>query len=84
MNTEKALDMIDEYLLEPNNINKEWVEVLTMFKKVFVENAQLKKEIEKFEKNELFGTNTIERQNALIFARRYICPNCQYMNTYNV
>ena len=30
MDKEKSIEMIDEYLLEPNNINKEWVECLQM------------------------------------------------------
>ena len=33
MTTEKAIKMIDEYLLEPNSIAKEWVEVLLLCKK---------------------------------------------------
>ena len=32
MDKEKAIEMIDEYLLEPNNINKEWVECLQLCK----------------------------------------------------
>lgn len=30
MTTEKAIKMIDEYLLEPNNIDKDWIEVLNL------------------------------------------------------
>ena len=36
MTTEKAIKMIDEYLVEPNNINKEWVEVLEMCKEALI------------------------------------------------
>lgn len=38
--------MIDEYLLEPNNINKEWVECLQMCKQALAENEQSKKSLE--------------------------------------
>ena len=30
MEIKKAIEMIDEYLLEPNNISKDWIEVLQM------------------------------------------------------
>ena len=30
MTKQQAIAMIDEYLLEPNNISKEWVEILQM------------------------------------------------------
>lgn len=33
MNIERAIEMIDEYLLEPNNISREWVECLTLCRK---------------------------------------------------
>lgn len=36
MTSEKAIKMIDEYLVEPNNINKEWVEVLEMCKEALI------------------------------------------------
>ena len=36
MTTEKAIKMIDEYLVEPNNINQEWVEVLEMCKEALI------------------------------------------------
>ena len=32
MTIEMAIKMIDEYLLEPNNIDKDWVEVLYLCK----------------------------------------------------
>lgn len=50
MTIEKAIEMIEEYLLEPNNINKEWVECLQMCKQALVENDQQKAEIERLQK----------------------------------
>lgn len=46
MTKEKAIEMINEYLLEPNSIDKNWVEVLKMCKNALVENDKLKAEIE--------------------------------------
>ena len=46
MDKEKSIEMIDEYLLEPNNINKEWVECLQMCRQALSENEQLKAEID--------------------------------------
>lgn len=41
MTTEKAIEMIDEYLLEPNNIDKMWVEVLELCKEALMKvNSQ--------------------------------------------
>ena len=51
MTTEKSIEMIDEYLLEPNNINKEWVECLQLCKQALAENEQLKAEIETLKTN---------------------------------
>ena len=39
MNIERAIEMIDEYILEPNNISKEWVECMRLCRQV------LKKEL---------------------------------------
>ena len=50
MTNEKAIEMIGEYLLEPNNINKEWVEVLEMCKQALAENNRQKAEIERLQK----------------------------------
>ena len=36
MTIEKAIDMIDEYLLEPNNIDKDWVEALTLCREALI------------------------------------------------
>jgi hypothetical protein len=47
MTTEKAIEMIDEYLLEPNDIDKAWVEVLEMCKKALLDSDHLKEEIER-------------------------------------
>lgn len=44
MNTEKAIKMIDEYLLEPNSIHPEWVKCLQLCKQALVENEKLKAE----------------------------------------
>ena len=38
MKIKKAIEMIDEYLLEPNNIQKDWVEVLKICRCLLVEN----------------------------------------------
>ena len=37
MTKEKATAMIDEYLLEPNNISKEWVECLKLCREALKE-----------------------------------------------
>ena len=37
MTIEKAIEMIDEYLMEPNSISADWVEVLKLCRKVLVE-----------------------------------------------
>ena len=39
MTLEKAIEMIDEYLLEPHSIDKDWVEVLTLCKKLLIEKG---------------------------------------------
>lgn len=39
MTIEKAIEMIEEYLLEPNNIDKSWVEVLEMCKQALLGKA---------------------------------------------
>ena len=39
MNIEKAIEMIDEYLLEPNNISREWVECMRICRRVLAEKA---------------------------------------------
>ena len=36
MTIEKAIEMITEYISEPNNINKEWVECLILCKKALI------------------------------------------------
>ncbi len=36
MTINRAIEMIDEYLLEPNNINREWIEVLSLCKKALL------------------------------------------------
>lgn len=46
MTTEKAIEMIDEYLLEPNNIDKMWVEALGLCRDALVENIFQKTEID--------------------------------------
>lgn len=37
MNIEKAIEMIDDYLLEPNSISAEWVEVLKMCRNALID-----------------------------------------------
>lgn len=49
MKIEKAIQMIDEYLLEPNNIDKAWVEVLELCKKTLLERDRQQAEIERLE-----------------------------------
>lgn len=36
MTIKRAVEMIDEYLMEPNNIDKDWVEVLNLCRKALV------------------------------------------------
>ena len=38
MDKKRAIKMIDEYLLEPNNISKEWVECLRLCRMVLAES----------------------------------------------
>ena len=40
MTKERAIKMIDEYLLEPNNICKEWVEVLQMCRQALMQEEK--------------------------------------------
>ena len=47
MTTEKAIKMIDEYLLEPNSIHRDWVECLQLCREALVKNDRQKAEIEK-------------------------------------
>lgn len=42
LTTGKAVSMIDEYLEEPNSINKEWVECMRLCKQALLENVNLK------------------------------------------
>ena len=48
MTTEKAVEMIDEYLLEPNNIDKAWVEALELCKQALQERDGQQAEIERY------------------------------------
>ena len=43
MTKEKAIEMIDEYLSEPNNIRPEWIECLLFCRQALLENERLKK-----------------------------------------
>jgi hypothetical protein len=47
MTTKKAIEMIDEYLLEPNNIDKMWVEVLELCKEALMKVNSQQTEIER-------------------------------------
>ena len=40
MTTNKAIEMIDEYLLEPNSIAKEWIECLRLCKQALLESEK--------------------------------------------
>lgn len=39
MDVKKAIEMIDEYLLEPNNIHKDWVEILKLCRRLLLEKG---------------------------------------------
>lgn len=41
MTTEKAIEMIDEYLLEPNSIAKDWIECLRLCKQALLDKEAL-------------------------------------------
>lgn len=56
MTVKKAIQMIDEYLLEPNSIHKEWVEILLMCRKALADADFKEAEI-----NELWAENDILR-----------------------
>ena len=45
MTKEKAIEMINEYLLEPNSIDKNWVEALKMCRQALKENENLNVEL---------------------------------------
>lgn len=40
MTIEKAIEMIDDYLMEPNSINNDWVEVLKMCRAALIERLK--------------------------------------------
>lgn len=40
MTNKNVVEMIDEYLLEPNNINKEWIEALGICRKLLIEKIK--------------------------------------------
>ena len=44
MTKQQAIAMIDEYLLEPNNISKEWVEILRMSREALKETMEVDNE----------------------------------------
>lgn len=62
MDYKKYIQMIDEYLQEPNNINREWVECLTVCR-VGLERMRPKKPIPN------------EKDN-IRFSLCYNCPKC--------
>lgn len=43
MTAKKVIEMIDEYLLEPNNISKEWVECLQVCRQAVIEQSKIVK-----------------------------------------
>lgn len=59
MTTEKAIKMIDEYLLEPNSIHKDWVECLRLCRQALVEKGHQKAEIERL-------TNKLEEREEMM------------------
>ena len=65
MTKERAIAMIDEYLLEPNNIDKAWVEVLELCKKALsaeeqqAEMERLDKEVERLSQCVLYHDGQI-------------------------
>ncbi len=77
MDKEKAIEKIDEYLLEPNNINKEWVECLQMCKQALLENVSQKAEIERLEfSNEHWNDWEVKCRAVKEFAERLKLEDC--------
>ena len=56
--TEKAIEMIDEYLLEPNSISKEWIECMRLCKQAILDSESQKAEIERLQKEGLILNKT--------------------------
>ena len=50
MTNEKVIEMIDEYLSEPNSIHRDWIQALIICKQALVENERQKAEIERLNK----------------------------------
>lgn len=67
MTKERAIAMIDEYLLEPNSIDAEWVEILRMSKEALRE--------QKHGKWLLNGRCSECRESPFTTHLNY-CPNC--------
>lgn len=40
MTIEKAIEMIDEYLMEPNSIHQDWVDLLVMCRRALLNNNE--------------------------------------------
>ena len=56
--TEKAIEMIDEYLLEPNSISKDWIKCMQLCKQAILDSESQKAEIERLQKEGLILNKT--------------------------
>ena len=79
MTTEKAIKMIDEYLLEPNSIHKDWVECLRLCRQAL--EKQIPKHFELWNGqcacpncNKLFGSHS--QLKTLIYWEMPYCKFC--------
>ena len=64
MDRTKATEMIDEYLLEPNSIAKDWIECLRLCKQALLDKEALIKEQETLQKHLAEKQAEIERLHA--------------------
>lgn len=71
MTKNKAIAMIDEYLLEPNSIHKEWVEILLMCRKALANAGFHEAEInELWQENDILKTERKTIYNGIVQAKR--------------
>lgn len=70
MTANKAIEMIDEYLLEPNCIHKDWVECLRLCRKV-LEKQMKKKPIRR---NPICYAKSKDGEE--LYSYDYYCPIC--------
>ena len=66
LTTGKAVSMIDEYLEEPNSINKEWVECMRLCKQALLENVNLKADKEALINGQESLMKHLERKKEII------------------